>query len=253
MHLSAQQRVTGGTMKAFLGVCVVGILSATSTSMVWADSVASTAVIYAAGSQSGIAAGAGGSVPNGIAVSGDSSFTFSVTGTIVLNNGTGNNSNDADGFGAAVSQSSNSGAGSISGLTGPNAGYLVGVFVGAGGPTGSAPASLDFTIGGIGTSFTSLSPLLDQVFFIGDGLTGHGTGSVQNFIVPSGAAELYLGISDACGYNGGPSCYADNLGSFTVTANGTSSSPVPEPSSLLLLGTGSLGLLTAVRRRCRAL
>ena len=29
---------------------------------------------------------------------------------------------------------------------------------------------------------------------------------------------LYLGLTDACGYSGGPSCYDDNPGSFTVTA-----------------------------------
>ena len=121
-------------MKVFSRLCVLGIMTVSAAAIARADTVNSTAVIYAAGSQSSIAAGAGGTVPNGISVSGDSSFTFSVTGTIELNDGTGNNSNDADGVGAAVSQSSNTGSGSISGLTAPNAGYLLGVFIGAGGP-----------------------------------------------------------------------------------------------------------------------
>jgi hypothetical protein len=237
-------------MKIPFSVWVVGALFASLASIARADNLPATAVIYAAGSQSGIAASVGGSAPIGVSVSNNTSFTFSVTGTIVLNNGSGNNSNDPDGFGAAVSQSSNIGDGSISGITAPDAGYLVGVFVGAGGPSGNAPAALDFTGGGIGTSFTSLSPLLDQVFFIGDGLTGHGSGSMQNFNVPVGATELYLGISDACGYNGSPGCYSDNLNSFTVTANAAGTpSAVPEPSSLLLLGTGALGLLIVVHRR----
>jgi len=52
------------------------------------------------------------------------------------------------------------------------------------------------------TSFTSLSPVPDQTFFIGDGLTGNGSGSRQQSAIPSGASELVLGFSDACNYNG---------------------------------------------------
>jgi hypothetical protein len=228
--------------------------------------VQSTDVIYAAGSQSSVAAGAGGTVPGGISLTSLANFVSfssvsgslassggnpcaSPEGCIVLNNGSGNNPNDPDGTGANPSTSSETGSGSISGMTGPGAGYLVGVFVGAGGPSGPAPAALNFLGGGLGTAFTSLSPLLDQVFFIGDGLTGDGAGTVQDFFVPTGATELYLGVSDACGYNGGPSCYGDNLGTFTAAYSVTNnSSGVPEPGSLFLLGTGVL-TLAAMRRR----
>ena len=219
--------------------------------------VQSTDVLYAAGSQSGAAGGVGGTVPGGIALSPSGSFvTFSsvvgsVTssggnscgspeGCVVLNDGSGNTPNDPDGAGAAVATSFNTGSGSISGMTAPGAGYLVGVFIAAGGPSGATPGSVDFTTGA-GTSFTSLSPLLDQAFFIGDGLTGDGTGTVQEFNVPTGAGELFLGISDACGYSGGPSCYADNLGAFTVTYSVTAAG-VPEPGSLALLGAGIVAL-----------
>jgi uncharacterized repeat protein (TIGR01451 family) len=194
--------------------------------------VQSTDVIYAAGSQSSLAAGAAGTVPGAISLSplaGSVSFSSvrgsltsacaSAEGCISVNIGTGSNQNDPDGTGAATATSSNTGSGSISGMTGPGAGYLVGVFVAAGGPSGTAPPALDFTSSGIGTSFTTLSPLLNQVFFIGDGLTGDGTGTVQTFNVPAGAAQLYLGISDAGFYNGAPGAYNDNSGSYSVTYN----------------------------------
>ena len=154
-----------------------------------------------------------GTSPIAIDVVGLTSLTFSATGSITLNDTSGSNYNDPDGIGAAPSTSSNSGANGIAGLTAPYAGYLTGAFVGS--MLGSTPAPLDFTM--IGTSFASLSPALQQAFFIGDGLTGDGTGSRQVARIPAGATELVLGISDACGFAGPPSCYYDNSGSYDVT------------------------------------
>ncbi|MGA9998887.1 MAG: Ig-like domain-containing protein [Candidatus Acidiferrales bacterium] len=171
----------------------------------------------------------------------------STEGCIVLNNGTGNNANDPDGVGAAPATSSNTGTSSISGMVAPGAGYLVGLFVPAGGPTGTAPTALDFTSSGLGTSFTSLSPQLDQVFFIGDGLTGDGTGTQQTFNIPTGAGQLWLGISDAGFYNGAPGAYGDNLGTYTVglsvNAPGSSAVTVTEtaPSGLTLVSMAGTG------------
>lgn len=234
---------------ASISFCLPAAALASSTT------VDGTAVIYSAGSSSLSPSTPGGTAPPFINVAGDSYLTFGVTGTVILNVGTGTNSNNPDGVGAAVSASYNTGYGSISGIEAPDAGYLVGVFIGPGGPSGSAPTTLDYLGGGnASTSSTTYSPLLDQVFFIGDGLTGNGTGTTQEFFVPAGATELYLGISDACGYNGGPSCYSDNSGSFTVNSTAVigTTAATPEPSSLGLLATAMLGSVGLIRRRFRA-
>ena len=95
------------------------------------------------------------------------------------------------------------------------------------------------------TSFLNLSPLLDQLFFIGDGLTGTGTGTVQQFVAPAGATDLYLAVSDSVGASVG------NSGSITVSETGTSI-VTPEPASIVLL-VSSLGgcLIVTLRRRRR--
>jgi hypothetical protein len=117
---------------------------------------------------------------------------------------------------------------------------LVGVFLAAGGPSGSTPDALDFTGTG-GTSFLTLSPLLDQLFFIGDGLTGTGTGSVQRFYAPAGATTLYLAVADSVGSSVG------NVGS--IIADVTDLTAAPEPVELPALAAAVGCMLVAVRRR----
>jgi VCBS repeat protein/FG-GAP repeat protein len=101
-------------------------------------------------------------------------------------------------------------------------GGLAGIFLEDGLPH-SAPPPLRFYVsdaaaGGIQTNFTSLSPQIGQVFFIGDGLTGTGSGATQMFAVPPTATRLYLGYLDSCS-NSVPGCYSNNLGSLTATVN----------------------------------
>lgn len=97
-------------------------------------------------------------------------------------------------------------------------GALVGMFLEDTLPA-SAPPPLRFyvsnnTQGGIATNFRVLFPKIGQVFFIGDGLTGTGSGAVQRFMVPPTATHLYLGYVDGSG--GIPQGYFNNIGALRV-------------------------------------
>ena len=232
------------SMKALLGTLLftsAGLAFQTPCSAVTTVDVPAISDIYNAGHATAVY---DGGLPPSVSFTAGSSTTVTVvtpsTETVTLNSG--GNYNNPDGIGAAVSTSSNSGGDGISGITAPNAGYLVGVFENGTEPSGTGPAALDFT--SIGTSFSTLSPVLNQTFFIGDGLTGNGTGTIQQFQAPAGATELFLGISDAGGYNGSPGSYGDNSGDFFAAVT-----VVPEPSSLALAGLGAAGFAVWRRKR----
>jgi Flp pilus assembly protein TadG len=76
---------------------------------------------------------------------------------------------------------------------------LVGVFLSDNQPSDSAaPANLDFS-SVASRNFTTLQPALQQIFFIGDGLTDSGV--QQNFIAPKGATRLFLATWDFYQWN----------------------------------------------------
>lgn len=111
--------------------------------------------------------------------------------------------------------------GGISGITDTNQGrqfFLIGVFTGDAEPFDPAPPTLDFSQN---ESFLELAPVLNQLFFVGDGLTAYGTGTVQRFDVPTGATRLFLGFADGAGaggaFHGLPGAYDDNSGALTAT------------------------------------
>ena len=91
----------------------------------------------------------------------------------------------------------------------------MGVFT-RGVPKGPAPQRLDLT--DIKSSRT-YEPILNQTFFIGDGLTQTGKGRRQRFRIPNDATELFFGFADAVSFKGQPETYGDNIGELVVTYN----------------------------------
>jgi hypothetical protein len=187
-------------------------------------------------------------------VTAENDLNSNPTAGITLDGGNGGNGayfNDPDGIGSN-GPSSILAFGSLSGITLPNWGALVGVFVDTTGFSSDllpVPPDLDFTGD---TTFTALSPLLDQVFFIGDGLTGDGTGSVQDFYVPAGATTLYLGIADAPAYDDPPGAYGDNYGSIQASYAVTASpEQVPDLSGTLAMSVLAGASLIWFARKAR--
>jgi hypothetical protein len=171
-------------------------------------------------------------------------LTFSgIAGTVIVNSGSGNNANDPDGIGANTFSSSVNSLNGLAGITGPRAGYLVGVFETDLEPSNPAPSALNFNL--IGTTFSTLAPTLNQVFFIGDGLTGNGSGTIQQFLIPAEATRLFLGLADAPGYHGDPGGYSDNTGFFTASFTINN---IPEPSVPALITIGAAFSALCARR-----
>lgn len=123
--------------------------------------------------------------------------------------------------------------------------FLSGLFTSGGVPQTPAPASLNFSSSygsnALTTSFAQLSPLLNQSFYIGDGLTGTGSGATQSFLVPDGATHVYLGIVDGGYFVGAPDYYDNNSGSFAV--QGTVAVPEPATSAALVAAAVAIGCL----------
>jgi hypothetical protein len=133
-------------------------------------------------------------------------------------------------------------AAAIFGISGPlnvKSSGLIGVFIGSGVSSGLAPTQRND-----GLAFTSISPQLNQIFWIGDGLTGTGSGSVQQFTAPVGATRLFLGTADGVEWS-------NNIGVITLTVNEGTPSAVPLPAALPLFATGlgALGLLGWPRKK----
>ncbi len=87
---------------------------------------------------------------------------------------------------------------------------MMGIFLDDNAPNTTAMApTLDFSTAAE-RNFTTLSPQLKQVFYIGDGLNS--AGNLQTFVAPPGATRLFVGTMDMEGW------WWDNGGALTYTA-----------------------------------
>jgi len=143
--------------------------------------------------------------------SGTSGVRFSGAGGTVLYCPSCGPASGPDGANFASTMSS---YGGISGINSASRGrFLAGVFLDDSVPADPAPAVLVFS----NYSFASISPVLRQTFYIGDGQTGTDSGAAQVFLPPAGATRLFLGLFDSISTL--PGWYDDNSGSFTINVN----------------------------------
>lgn len=172
-------------------------------------------------------------------------FTFSATGLVSCCSNSPDIPPDGAGSGMNIG-----GANGLSGLSGNAVVPLVGVFTSNTDPYGSsAPSSLSFDA----SNPVSISPLLNQVFYIGDGRAGYNNplGAQLAFTAPTTSSRLYLGVIDAYGFGGVTGYYNDNKGAFTADIHlNAVAGGVPEPAAwaMLLMGFGGLGALLRGRR-----
>ena len=199
--------------------------------------------------QSSIFGGTTGAAPVQVSLGGDTVFNITATGLTNCCSSTPNTFAEGSNFLIGSGDTDIFAANGVSGIFVENRQmFLAGVFVDSTNlPSGSPSAdNLFFEVSDL--SFTSLSADLNQSFFIGDGLTGIGTGSLQEFVAPTGADTLLLGFVDGAGFIGAPGFYGDNTGSLEVSVSAASApgpAPVPLPAGLpmLLAGLGVMGFL----------
>ena len=205
--------------------------------------VPATANIYSAGLSSPIAPGGSGAgtLPVYVPVSpGQNAFQFSASGSITENNWGGDGGVYHGPDGGTISGVTVFAFGGLSGFNSDLTLPLGGVFLTDAAPQDPAPPTLDFSSQGLGLDFLTLSPLIGQVFFIGDGQTSGGV--TQTFSVPAGATRLYLGCPDSPFGNGLPGAYDDNAGTLNLMVT-----PVPEPGMGVL--SSVLAALFLMRRQ----
>jgi hypothetical protein len=249
---------------ASVAAAVVAIFIWSASAFAVPFTAPATSNIFAAGFGSTAGAGDGtGTLPPSILFpAGGGTLTFSgVTGTVgcgpfCANEASGPRSNGPDG---AAYNGMGPGATNISapgnGISGVSFNgremFLVGVFLDNNTPVNAnTPAIFAAYSALFADSATLYSPLIGQVFDIGNGLTGGPTDPVgipQTYNIPVTATRLFIGFADAMGFIGAPGMYNDDTGFISGNVN-LALNVTPEPGTLLLMGLGFAGL-ALVRRK----
>jgi len=217
-----------------LTACLISILAPAASAGVATVVVPGTSDPWLAGMPDGSTASLEDSAPAqspvevlGLNYAAGGVLTFSVTGSV--NYAGGVPTDPPDGDTGYITPHATGAENGMSDVSAP-VDALMGVFLGPAQPSLSpAPSTLDFSTAA-SQNYLTLSPLLQQVFFIGDGLTS--TNVVQQIVIPVGATRFFLGSMDGYGWD-------NNSGSFTASVTGPGA--VPEPASLSLLLVGCIG------------
>jgi len=264
-------------MKRLLRICLAGAVLTAASSSLFAVvmSVDARSDIFESGlGTSGVSVGMNmGLFPSGISFAAGSGQTISfnsITGFTLcgapncgaFTSSTGINADGSGATGLGSGGTAITSTSGISGITFSRQMFLVGVFLSNAAPTfGTQPADLTFFTSGGGLDTDNRINWFDpsttfglgQTFYIGDGKTGLCTtsaacaGTTQVWNVPTAATRLFLGFVD--GGSGGPfsgsfGAYDDNVGTLSVDINpaGLIVAGVPEPSTIMLMGLGMIGL-----------